>query len=78
MKTSKTLFRRKASAFLGAAAVLLAAVFAAGCNVEVSHHSYEPETLGLAIHAEENGRVDARVGTRKIRTGAKLKKRSDC
>jgi len=31
MKTSKFIFRRKALAFLGAAAVLLAAVFTAGC-----------------------------------------------
>ena len=32
MGTSKTLFKRKAFAFLGAAAVLLAAVFIAGCS----------------------------------------------
>ena len=39
MKTSKTIFRRKALAFLGAAAVMLSAVFMASCKPNVGGSS---------------------------------------
>ena len=52
MKTSTFIFRRKASAFLGAAAVLLAAVFTAGCKTDASEPA--PETFTVTF-SEEGG-----------------------
>ena len=72
MKT--THFNRKALAFLGAAAVLLATVFIASCKTEVSSSDPVPETFALTFKSGEHGSVDAKVGGKAIATGAKLEK----
>ena len=74
MKTSKSIFNRKAFAFLGAAAFMFAAVFIAGCKTEVSSSDPVPETFALTFKPGEHGSVDAKVGGKAIATGAKLEK----
>ena len=73
MKTSKTIVSRKAPAFLGAAAVLLAAVFIAGCKTEAVSDPV-PETFALTFKAGEHGSVEAKVGGKAVATGVKLEK----
>ena len=74
MKTSKNIFNRKASAFLGAAAFMFAAVFIAGCKTEVSSSDPVPETFALTFKPGEHGSVDAKAGGKAVATGAKLEK----
>ena len=56
MKT--TIFRRKAQAFFGAAAILLAAVFTIGCKTEISSDP-APETFTVEMKAGEHGTLSA-------------------
>jgi len=71
MRNSKTVLNRKVQAFIGAAAFMLAAVFIAGCNTELST---APETFSIMFNAGEHGGIDAKAGGKKIDTGAKLAK----
>ena len=57
MKT--TIFNKKAHAFFGAAALLLAAVFTIGCKTEISSSDPEPETFTVEMKAGEHGTVTA-------------------
>ena len=59
MKT--TIFRRKTTVFLGAAAVLLAAVFTAGCSADVNGEGKQPlsEKVSVAMTAGANGSISA-------------------
>ena len=56
MKT--TIFNKKAHAFFGAAALLLAAVFTIGCKTEISSDP-EPETFTVEMKAGEHGTLSA-------------------
>ena len=57
MKT--TIFRRKAQAFFGAAAILLAAVFTIGCKTDTGSGDPAPETFTVEMKAGEHGTVTA-------------------
>ena len=57
MKT--TIFNKKAHAFFGAAALLLAAVFTIGCKTEISSSDPEPETFTVEMKAGEHGTLTA-------------------
>ena len=57
MKT--TIFNKKAPAFFGAAALLLAAVFTIGCKTEISSSDPAPETFTVEMTAGEHGTVTA-------------------
>ena len=57
MKT--TIFNKKAHAFFGAVAVLLAAVFTIGCKTEISSSDPAPETFTVEMKAGEHGTVTA-------------------
>ena len=57
MKT--TIFRRKALAFFGAAAILLAAVFTIGCKTDTGSGAPAPETFTVEMKAGEHGTVTA-------------------
>ena len=57
MKT--TIFNKKAHAFFGAAALLLAAVFTIGCKTEISSSDPAPETFTVEMKAGEHGTVTA-------------------
>ena len=57
MKT--TIFNKKAHAFFGAAALLLAAVFTIGCKTEISSSDPAPETFTVEMTAGEHGTVTA-------------------
>ena len=57
MKT--TIFNKKAHAFFGAAALLLAAVFTIGCKTEISSSDPAPETFTVEMKAGEHGTLTA-------------------
>ena len=57
MKT--TIFNKKAHAFFGAAALLLAAVFTIGCKTVISSSDPAPETFTVEMKAGENGTLTA-------------------
>ena len=57
MKT--TIFNKKAPAFLGAAAVLLAAVFTIGCKTDKRSGAPAPETFTVEMTAGEHGTLSA-------------------
>ncbi len=72
--TLKSIFNRKAQAFLGAAAVLLAAVFTAGCQPEVESQATPEQTFVLTFSAGENGELTAKAGGKQIQSGETLTK----
>ena len=57
MKT--TIFNKKALAFFGAAAILLAAVFTIGCKTDTGSGDPAPETFTVEMKAGEHGTVTA-------------------
>ena len=60
MKT--TIFRRKALAFFGAAAILLAAVFTIGCKTDAGSGAPAPEMFAVAFSVDgANGTLKAKA-----------------
>lgn len=57
MKT--TIFNKKAQAFFGAAAILLAAVFTIGCKTDKRSGTPAPETFTVEMTAGEHGTLSA-------------------
>ena len=57
MKT--TIFNKKALAFFGAAAILLAAVFTIGCKTDTGSGDPAPETFTVEMKAGEHGTLSA-------------------
>ena len=57
MKT--TIFNKKALAFFGAAAILLAAVFTIGCKTDKRSGAPAPETFTVEMTAGEHGTLSA-------------------
>ena len=71
MKT--TIFNKKAPAFFGAAAILLAAVFTIGCKTDAGSGDPAPETFAVTFSVSGgNGNVRAKVDGKEIETGAKV------
>ena len=73
MKT--TIFNKKALAFFGAAAILLAAVFTIGCKTDAGSGdpAPAPETFAVTFRVSGgNGNVRAKVDGKEIETGAKV------
>ena len=69
-----SILNRRVQAFIGSAAVLLAAVFIVGCKTEVNISGTALETYALMFNAGEHGGIDAKAGDKKINTGATLAK----
>ena len=64
MKT--TIFNKKALAFFGAAAILLAAVFTIGCKTDTGSGDPAPETFTVEMKAGEHGTVTANPASGKV------------
>ena len=71
----KTYFNRKAFAFLGATAFMLAAVFTVSCKPAVSSNT-PAETFAVTFVADEHGELTAEVDGKPIATNAKVEKGS--
>ena len=71
----KTYFNRKAFAFLGATAFMLAAVFTVSCKPAVSSDT-PAETFAVTFVADEHGELKAEVDGKPIATNAKVEKGS--
>ena len=71
----KIYFNRKAFAFLGATAFMLAAVFTVSCKPAVSSNT-PAETFAVTFVADEHGELKAEVDGKPIATNAKVKKGS--
>ena len=71
----KTYFNRKAFAFLGATAFMLAAVFTVSCKSAVSSNT-PAETFAVTFVADEHGELKAEVDGKPIATNAKVEKGS--
>ena len=71
----KTYFNRKAFAFLGATAFMLAAVFTVSCKPAVSSNT-PAETFAVTFVADEHGELKAEVDGKPIATNAKVEKGS--
>ena len=67
----KTIFTRKAHAFLGAAAFMLAAVFTMACKMETNS---APETFSVQFDAKEHGALIAKVSGKQINADTKQEK----
>ena len=67
----KTIFTRKAHAFLGAAAFMLAAVFTMACKMETNS---APETFSVKFDAKEHGALIAKVRGKQINAETKQEK----